>query len=200
VYAAVALITAGDISADIANGWTFNAGRVVDANITSEANNGGLLRIVTSAAHGLTTNDLVMVTNANNAGHNGPTKVTRIDATTFDCQNINYVAGAGASAALVVNPTYLQAGALAAGIYVASMNVSWSAGNTKNIKFELKKELTDFDQSSAELTTTGTGRNNLASRANISIAVGDRLWLQCQNKTDATEVTITDFNVSLNKI
>ena len=61
VYHAFGLRTASDFTAGLLRGWTFDAGRVVDSNITSEANTGGKLRIVCSAAHGLVNGDVVTV-------------------------------------------------------------------------------------------------------------------------------------------
>ncbi len=81
---------------------------VVSADITAESNVGGLLGIDCGAAHGLTTGMMVTISNANDAAHNKNTLVTTTGLNTFTCDNIAYVAGAGASNAKVervANPT-----------------------------------------------------------------------------------------------
>ena len=195
VYHAVLGFSTGDVEH-----FTFDAGRVVDANVTSEADN-TVLRIVTSAAHLLTTGDVVTITNANNAGHNGVTAVTVIDGTTFDCDDITYVAGAGASAAVVDEPSYLQASAGAAGEYKLSMNTSSSSsGAARSFKWEININATEPDKCVAQRKYANADRGSIASSCFATIADGDRVWLAVQNKTDTGDLVIDHANLNLHRM
>lgn len=201
VYHAFGLRTAGDLVTGMLRGFTENDGRIVDANIANELNpSGNILQIETSAAHNLTTNDIVTLANMNNAGHNGVTKVTVVDGTHFNCQDITYVAGAGASAGVVYAPAYLQCGTNAAGVYRAEFVLVGTAANpNKNFKFELYTGVTPNDNVVSERNTTGT-LASMAASGNITLAAGDRVWLACMNLTDATDYTVKDFNIHLSRI
>jgi hypothetical protein len=182
-------------------GFTFDAGRIVDANITSEADN-TVVRIVTSAAHGLTTGDIVTITGANNAGHDGITAVTVIDATTFDCDDLTYVAGAGASAAVVYEPSYLEAGATSAGEYEIGMNVSMehaSGGAAQVIKWEVNVNATEPDKCVGESNIANAALETVSSSCFQTIAAGDRVWLAIKNQTAAIDMTIQHANVHLKR-
>ena len=183
-------------------GFTFDAGRNVDADITSEADN-TVLRIVTSAAHNLTTGDIVTCTNMNDAAHNAPTQVTVINATTFDCDDITYVAGAGASDGVVDEPSYLQAGTGTTGDFVCSMSVSGSSGgNGKIFKWEIFKGVTEIDTIVGERSHSVTDIGVIACSGIItSLAAGDRIWLACKNTTpDTTNFSIEHSNINLHKL
>jgi len=203
-YHAIHLVTAGDIVAGILSGFTFNAGRTVDTNITSEANGtGGKLRIICSVPHGLSTGDLVVLTNMNNAGHNKPTRVT-IDATNptteFLCDDITYVAGAGASAGNVDMPACLKASAGSAGVYsiAASVNGTCAAAN-KVIKLETNTNVTANDNTASSRTSTNS-LGEIVCSGHITIAVGDCVWLSMKNITDSSNFTIENLNMHLSRI
>jgi hypothetical protein len=146
-YHAVALVTAGDVIAGSLSGeWTFNAGRVVNADIAGETNAGGKLEIQTLGAHGLSDGDLVVLNGMNNAAHNKPTYVDVTAADYFTCNDINYVAGAGASTGSVVMPSRLIAGSKSDGLYFATFTmVGTASSNNKNFKFELRSNLVGLD-------------------------------------------------------
>lgn len=203
-YHALALVTASDIVTGLVNGWTFNAGRIVDANITSEASGtGGKLRIVCSAAHGLTTGDLVVLGNMNNAAHNKPTRITT-DATNplteFLCDDINYVAGAGASAGTVTMPAQLIAGTNSAGIYKVSLTLDGTAAQPNKVwKWELNTNIVANDNVVSERNST----NSLASITTtglITVVAGDKVWVSGKNSTDTSDYTVKNFNLSLSRI
>ena len=194
-YHAVKGLGAGSLS-----GWTFQDGRVVDANITSEADN-TVLRIVTSAAHLLTTGDIVTCTNMNNAAHNAPTIVTVIDATTFDCDNIPYVADAGASAGVIDEPAYLEAGGAAAGDYSVNYSCSGEAAGADTFKLEVWAGATEHNNTAAKLDL---GINDLGPIPGTGfidgIVEGDRLWVAIENTTGTANFIATNINMNLHRL
>lgn len=194
-------ISAPDIVAGALSGWTFDAGRNVDANIANESDVGGKLGIECSGNHGLTTGDVVVITKANNAAHNAPTRVTTTGLTTFTRQDINYAAGAGASDAIVDKPAILIAsGAGAAGVYLVTLTLDGTAANAnKTWKWEVWKTVTAQDNIVTERFST----NSLASMTTagmVTIAVGDVLWIAGKNSTDTTDYTVKNFNLNAVKI
>jgi len=189
----------GFSTGDVQN-FTFNAGRRVDANLDSEANpSASVLRIKTSAAHNLTTGDIVTMVNMNNAGHEGPTAVTVVDADEFDCDDIAYVAGAGASAGVVDEGDYLLAGAGAAGNYLMNMNLSvqHAAGSANAFKWELNINATEPDKCVGEALITNNAITPIGATCLDAIAVGDRVWLAIRNKTGANDIVLQHGNINL---
>jgi hypothetical protein len=193
-------VAAGDVEVGLTDGWTFDAGRLVDSDITSEADNGsGLLRIVTSANHLLTTGDTVVITDANDSGHNSPTRVTVIDATTFDCLDIAYVAGAGASSAVVEEPAYLQITDAVSQIFHLHWSVTANAAlASKQYMFEPVQStstgIIQLDNAAAQATFGSTTSNCVSGHGLISVDSGDRIWFCVMNVTDATNITVKHFN------
>lgn len=203
-YHALHLAAANDIVTGLVSNWTFNAGRAVDTNITSEANGtGGKLRIVCSGAHSLTTGDLVVLGNMNDAAHNKPTRITTDGTnptTEFLCDDINYVAGAGTSAGTVDEPAYLKAGTGAAGVYSARFKLDGTASNAnKDWKFELNINITAQDNIVTQRTSTNTLATMSASGL-ITIADNDKVWISGKNITDTTDYTVKHFNLNLSKL
>jgi hypothetical protein len=203
VYHGYYAVAAGDIVTGLTDGWTFDAGRNVDANITSEADTGGQLRIVNSAAHNLTAGDIVIITNANNAAHNTATRVS-FDATNptteFICDDISYVAGAGASAAIVDEPAYLQVTSAVSQIYHLSWSMSGnSAVANKEYKFEPVQNITHLDNCGAQVTFGNTTANSVSGQGLVSVNTGDRIWMQCENLTDGTNFVVKHFNMVLSR-
>ena len=194
-YHAVKGFTAGSLT-----GWTFQDGRVVDANITSEADN-TVLRIVTSGAHSLTTGDIVTCTNMNDAAHNSPTAVTVIDATTFDCDDITYVAGAGASAGVIDEPGYLQAGAEAAGDYSANGSMSGDADGSDTYKAELFHIAAEKDNTASKRKySVGDLGPQPCTGFIDGVVAGDRIWMGIQNTTGTDNFVITYANVNIHRL
>ena len=198
------LVTASDIVTGLVSGFTFNAGRSVDANITSEASGtGSKLRIVCSAAHGLTTGDLVVIGNANNAGHNKPTRITTDGTnptTEFLCDDITYVAGAGTSAATVRMPAFLQASTGSAGIYHVAFTLDGTAAaQNKTWKLEVNTNVTANDNIVCSRNTTNS-LTSMTSSGNIAIADGDRIWLSGKTTEDTTNYTVTNMNLNIHRL
>ena len=203
-YHAFHLVTAGDIVTGLLQGFSFDAGRVVDANITSEVNGtGGKLRIVCSAAHSLVTGDLVVLGSMNNAGHNKPTRITTDGTnptTEFLCDDITYVAGAGASAGTVDKPACLIALTGSDGVYFASVVIDGlSALPNKFWKFELNVNISAQDNVVTERKTTNT-LASMSTNGNIQIAAGDCIWLSGKNITDTSDYTVQNLNINLHRI
>lgn len=202
-YHAIHLITAGDIVTGLVSGFEFYAGRVVDANITSEANGtGGKLRIVCSAAHGLSSGALVVLGNMNNAGHNKPTTIS-LDGTNptteFLCEDITYVAGAGTSAGTVIVPAYLRAEVGADGVYLAAFTICGTAAAINKLwKFELNSEVTAHDNVVTERLSTASLATMSAGDL-INVVAGDRIWISGKNITDTGDYSIKHLSLSLTK-
>ena len=199
VYHAVLGYSTGDVQ-----NWTFDAGRVVDANIDSVSNpSASVLRVKTSAAHNLTTGDVVTQTGlTSNAAHNGITMVTVVDADEYDCDDIAYVAGAGADNGAVDEPSYLQAGAGAAGDYAMSFSVSMqhSAGAANTFKWEINLNETEPDVCVGESVLANNEITTVSGSCFDTIAVGDRVWLAIKNKTGANDVVLQHSNVNLRRM
>jgi len=203
-YHGIHLVTAGDIVTGECSGFEFYAGRVVDANITSEADGTShKLRIVCSAAHGLSSGALVILGNMNNAGHNKPTTIS-LDGTNptteFLCEDITYVAGAGTSAGTVIVPAYLRAEVGADGVYSVNLTIiGTAAAINKYWKFELNSEITAHDNIVTERFSTATLATMSASGL-IDVVAGDRIWISGKNITDTGDYSIKHLNLSLSKV
>ena len=182
--------------------FIFVDGKVVDANITAESNpSAALLQIETSGAHGLATGDIVTQSNMNDVLHNGATRVTVLDATNYTCQDIAYVAGAGASAGVIYSPSYLQAGQGAEGFYLLNFSLSGSsAANAKTFKWELNCNQNAIDTIVTERKHAVTDMGCVASSGFSRVSPGDRVWLSGKNKTDANNFVIEHTNVNLHRI
>jgi hypothetical protein len=141
-YHAFYSVTTGHVVTGLLSGWTFNEGRLVDAAITSWGTASGLLQIVCSGAHGLNTGDLVVITyldTTTESIYNKPTRINRVDTTTFNCADIANAAATG-TAGRVTKPAYIRAGAESAGVYAANFVVDGTASNNaKEWKWELNR-------------------------------------------------------------
>jgi hypothetical protein len=203
-YHAYYSVAAGDIVTGLVSGWTFNAGRQVDSNITSILSNGAgtpLARVTCSGNHNLTNNDIVVVTNATRASYNDATKVTVINATTFDCQSILYVADENPSSAIVTEPAYLQCTLGIAKVYHVYWSMSGSSAlANKKFKFETILNVTPQDNMAAESTFGSTTEASVSAQGFITANTGDRLWLQCKNTSgDTTDFVVKHFNITVLK-
>lgn len=203
VYHAFGLRTASDLTATHLSNFTFDAGRIVDANITSEANTGGKLRIVCSGAHGLVNGDIVTLHGMNHATHNAAS-VVLLDGTNptteFIANTISYNSGAGNSNGSVYAPAYLQAGAAAAGTYNALVLIDGTAAQlNKNWKWELNIGVIPQDNIVTERNSTTT-LASMATGGLLTLAVGDRVWLSGKNTSDTSDYTVKNMNVYLNRV
>lgn len=199
-YHPLCTVTADDFIAGYGNQFAFVEGRIVDSNILAEADNGGYLLITCSAAHGLSNNDLVVLMNMNNAGHDKPTRISVVDSTSFICDDIVYVAGAGTSSGVVTQPAYLEAGISETGIFLASFNINGAAAAAnKTWKWELNINVSPVDSIVSERYSTNTIAALTASGL-ISIEPNDRIWISGKNITDTSDYTIKHMNLNIHKI
>ncbi len=84
--------------------------RLASYDIASVLNNGGLIRIQTTAPHSFITNAVAMIEGAQaNTGANGSWAVTRIDATTVDLQGSTFTNASGATGHIFPAPKFLVA-------------------------------------------------------------------------------------------
>jgi hypothetical protein len=197
-YHAFHEISAGDVTPGLLSGWTQYDGRVVATSCVEGDGSPNL--VITINGHGLLNGDIVVLTGMNNAAHNKPTLITKLTGDQFSCDNINYVAGAGGSTGDVVVPSWLKAGANAAGVYAASFCIDGTADNTnKNWKWELNVGVNAADN----IVTQRLSTNSLAAQSasgNITIAVNDYVWLSGKNINDTTDYEVKNLNVHLHKI
>jgi len=185
-------------SSGILEGFTFASGGIVDSNIASESNASGQLQVTTSVAHGLTTGDVVVLTNMNDVGHDKPTLVTVIDTTNFTCDNITYVSGAGASAGIVDEPAYLQTGASAGGKYFVSFNLTgYPALATKTYRLVVYVGATMKTNMVVEATPGSAAPATFSGGGLVQLTSGNRIWLALANITDTTDFTLKHANFRL---
>ncbi len=195
VYHLVLGFSTGDV-----DGFTFNAGREVDANIDAEGD-ATQLQVVTSGAHNLITGDVVSLSNMNNAGHNGITVITVVNGTSFTCDDIAYVGNVGASAGRVVEGSYLEVSVGSAGEYHISFSLSGeSVGNGKLFRWEIFNNSSEASNILTERNHANTDRGSMGTSGILVVADGDRIFLGCQNTTDDTDFTLDHANVNLHRI
>lgn len=183
---------AGDL-----NGFTFSEGRTVDANVTNEVDN-TVLQIDTSAAHNLTTGDIVTVHNANNALHNEITAVTVVDADTFDCDNINFVGNAGVSSAKIYEGAYLQYPNVEDHMFLLIWcNNGGSAAANKAHRTELRINAVELDQSAGEMSLSGTTLQGNCGVQSTTLSAGDRISMTIRNTTDTQDFLLEHINLTV---
>lgn len=175
------------------NGMTYLASAT--GAITNTADNGsGKLRC-TDVAHGLLTGQYVTLTGMGDTAHNGVTRVTKIDADTFDCDDISF--NSGADTGTWDRGSSLTVDTDKGGTYSVSFSCSLlSAGTNKTYKFECYKNTTPLDEFAAERKiAVASDLGNLASSGAVVLVPGDTIWLAVKNTIDATNLTIKHANV-----
>lgn len=166
-------------------------------SITSTANNGGVLRC-TDATHGLTTGQVVTLNGMGDAAHNGVTHVTVIDLNTFDCDDIAYSSAADTGSwqrgsSLTLNDGY-------GGHYNSDFSVTGNVGSAnKNLKVEIYKNISAFDEFAVERAFSITGYGNMSSGGVGFLVPGDIIWMAVENTTDTTDFVIRHANLHLSK-
>jgi hypothetical protein len=165
--------------------------------ITNTADNGGVLRC-TDVAHGLDDGDYVTLNGMGDAAHDGVTRITYIDADTFDCDDITYNSAADTGdwqrgTSLTINDGY-------GGIYDGAFSVTASSAvSNKNFKFEIYKNTTAFDEFAWERLFGNTGWGVGASGGVGVLEAGDVLWMAVENTTDSQNVVIRHANFHITK-
>lgn len=176
--------------------FTFQAG--ANGTITDTANNSGTLRI-TDAAHGRVTGDILTINGLATAAQNGITAITRIDDNTFDCDDITFVTidetGTWQMGSYLLVPTG------GAGDYRAMFTASAvSASANKTYLLELGILATLQNDVLIERRFSSGDIGALGFGGLITLADADRVWICITGITDATNLTLKHFNLSLNRI
>lgn len=181
------------------NKWTFDAGSY--GSIIDTANNGsGKLRITTSTDHTLTTGCIVSITGLATNSQNAVTRVTVINSTTFDCDDISY--SSPDEVGTFNRGSSLIAGVGAAGVYHVCFSASvTSFGNNKKYNWEIIQNVTERDNISiTRMIATGTDEGAVGASGLLTIAEGDIITLAVEGLTDTTDLTFINTNVNLHKI
>ncbi len=176
--------------------FTFVAGS--SGVITDTANNSGTLRI-TDVAHGLLTGDIVTINGLATASQNGITAITRIDDDTFDCDDITFATidetGTWQMGSYLLAPT-----GSAADYRVMFSSSATSAGANKTFTIEVMSLISPHDDAIVERKFSSTDIGSMSTGGLLTIADGDRIWVSITGLTDATNLTLKHFNLSLNRI
>lgn len=195
VYHAVMGFETGSV-----NGWTFDAGgEDVGGGINAEAD-ATQLQVTTVGAHGLVTGDIVSLSGMNNAGHNAVTVITLVDATNFTCDDITYVAGAGASTGTADEPSYLLAGSGATGLYLAAFSISGEPQAADTYKWELNLDAAAQDQIAIIREHSNNDLGSASVSGFITATAGMRLFLTVQNTTGVNNFVIENANINLHRL
>ena len=176
--------------------FTFNAGST--GAITAYADYSGTVPgtvSATSNTHNLATGDDISITGTTN--YNGVFTVTVIDANTFyftDTWVADDATGTWSEG------SYIEAST--AGVYFAIYSISAdSVNNNKVFKYELFVNSTEQNNTAVERNyAVGTDLGNSSGQGIITLAVGDRIYLGCQNNTDTDNLNLQQANVTITKI
>ena len=190
-------VSGSGIGTGLVNGWTYQAG--VKGSIASVANwdgeVGGTVKVTTSAAHNLTTGDII--TQHGTTDYNGTFAVTVIDADEYYITETWTETRTGTFA----RGTCLKAGAGAAGIYRVTMSLTaWTAAAGKLMKFEINQNLTTPDNVVVSHKFATADYTPASSTGLLTIAASDCIWLSVKNETDGSDITIRHANINLSRI
>jgi hypothetical protein len=176
----------------LVNNFTFTAG--IKGTIASIADYSGTVTgavLITDVAHGLSTDDVITITNTNT--YDGAYKITWVDADTF------YVIATWAAD----STGYWQRGSRlrcgSAGVYKISWNLSGdSVVNGDDFKIEANAGITHLDNIVGErIFSNGADYTPLAANGLVSLAVGDDVWLSLKNKSGAGDFTARHANLNI---
>ena len=188
----------GLFSVESIKGFTFYAGST--GSITNTADNGsGLLRCTTAAPHGLSTADVLNTSGLTTAAQNKITRVTVVDASNFDCDDIPFLTGAETGEFYEGDKLVCNSGA--SGIYKAEMHMfGKSSVANKIFEFELYKNVTPQDNVEAKNRFSTNTTETMGGGGIITLAEGDVITVGVINNTDTTNFTIEHLNVVLHNI
>lgn len=171
-------------------GFTFDAGRIVDADIANEIDAGaGVLQIETSGAHNLTTGDVVSQTGMADAAHNGITIITVVNGTNYTCDDIVYNANAGVSAGHIVEGSHLIAGTGSAGQYLVSFHISTHVDAADTVKLQLYINSTACIKCIGQRRFANNDQGNITGGSIVTIAEGNKIYLTVTNTTGTNDLT-----------
>ena len=196
LYHAIVLST----TATTLKGFTHKVGQA--NNIVSVADNSGTapgtILITTTGAHNLAVGDYVTHTGFNTqTTYRGKYRVLTTPLTTTYTVTRAYTA---TDTGFMKRACSLTASVGSAGKYKASYSITLTAAsNNKNIKIELNTNTSDNDNIAAETNLLNTNLN-MNSTGIITLVDGDTLWPSIANTTDAVDILIRDFNLTLVRI
>jgi len=190
---------AGDIIAGEVIGWTFDPGRIA-ATAASESDGSHNLRVDCVADHGLVDGDLVVLAGMNAAAHNKPTRVTRVTATAFTCDDITYASGAGASTGAVIVPATLRAGENAGGLYQSLFRLNATAqASAKLWRFAIFVDALEVDRTMTTRETTGTAGECVCT-GTFRVEAWGRVWVGGINETNESDIVVSNCNLNMHRI
>jgi hypothetical protein len=190
VYHAIVALVTGLLS-----GFTFMAGLSGSGTITDYSGTVAGTVLMTDAAHGLLTGDIV--TQHNSTNYNGTFEITKVTDDTY------YIIAAYTSdqATDWAMGSYLLCGAGSDGVYRASMNNTAFGSNPNEVfKFELNINLDAADNIASSRKFGGVSDYGaMGSAGLISLSEDDRVWMSVKNETSGADVTIRHSNVNLTR-
>lgn len=182
------------------DGWTFTAGQ--SGTFSAVSNPGGGLIRLTIGAHTLTAGMPFAITSASVAGYRPPNPtlfiIQAVGATTVDVLATFTATATGTW----TQGAFLTAGTEAAGKYTIGYGVTaqTASGANKDYLFHPCQNITPLTKNTMGQLLSATGPQAGASpRAFIVVAAGDVITMLCQNQTDATDLTIIDMNLTLQR-
>jgi hypothetical protein len=180
------------------NGTSFLAS--AQGNITNTADAAGLLRC-TSASHGLSgsVRNFLTLVGMGDPKHNAQSEIQVVDPNTFDCTNIVYNSSGDSGkwrrgTSITILPGFDNIVSIDFSVSVSS------AGNNKNYKFEMFKNVTELDEFVAEQKiSVANDLVNLSSGGLVPAASGDVFWMAVMGTTDTTNCTFKHSNVHFHR-
>lgn len=172
---------------------------VVGTNITAWADQGGgVIRATTGAAHGLTTGDVVTITNTTN--YNGVYIVTVIDTTNFDI-TATWVADDAQGTYRRPSALKMDATAYGAiGIYDITVPISSSAAvANKDYEYAIFVNATIHGGAKSKRRFGNIDTGSMPVGGLVDLEPGDIVWIGVRNVTDASNITNVNVNLKLKK-
>ena len=176
--------------------WTQDQG--TSSPIVGTSDNGGTLRLATSA-HNFVTGDIVTVVGLATAAQNDVTAVTVVDGSTLDCDDITFASAA--ETGVVIQGSHLIAGSGAAGDYQVTFRLSSaSASANRTFRFSLFVNKTEQTNLLNENHFSATDIQSSTSTGVITVAESDVVWLAAENVGQSSNITIKHINCNLHLI
>lgn len=181
---------------DAMSGVTFTAGSTGTIASVAEGTVGDGKVTVTDVAHGLVNGDYIRIVNSTD--YDGKYAVTKLTDDTFEI---------AATWTQTRTGTWLQGDYLtigAAGVYAVdwSLSADGVSATSENYHVEVVKNLTDLDNMASEsLIAGGTDISVFGSGGLVTLAAGDRLWMQFKQTTAGTDgITIGHGNLRVRRV
>ncbi len=186
----------GIFAAELTSRFIFSSGST--GAITNTSDNGsGKLRI-TSASHGLVTGAILSTSGLTTVAQNNITKITVINSSTFDCDDINF--DTGSETGFWYEGDKLTASQGSDGIYKAEFNsFGVTAIANKIFKFGFFNNTLFKDNIEAKRKFASLDIGSFSGGGFIDISAGDILTFGVFGITDTTNFTIQHASLLLHK-